>query len=120
MSAVMIASFCAPATPARARPNAAAAIVVMRFIAVLLLRVCSEMRNGSIPALMGKRPEPQLFLGDLPQAGETVRLDDQEKDDQAAEDDGFGIRDHGVRHLHAERVLQPLGSKIEEDRKQGD
>src|SRR5918996_6134295 len=33
-----------------------------------------------------KRPAAQLFLADLPEAGEPVRLDDQEEDDQRAKD----------------------------------
>src|SRR3982751_6880805 len=101
----MNCSFCAPAPPAMASPSAAAAIV-MRFMAVLLLRVCSEMRNGSIASLVGKGPEPQLFLGDLPEPSQTVGFDDEEEDDQATEDDGFGVRHEGVRDLHAERGLE--------------
>src|SRR5574337_86059 len=36
--------------------------------------------------LVGKRPESQLFLCDLPKPRQPVRLDDEEEDDQAAED----------------------------------
>src|SRR5438477_10407153 len=36
--------------------------------------------------LVRERPQAQLFLGDLPQPGEAVRLHDQEEDDERAED----------------------------------
>jgi hypothetical protein len=34
-----------------------------------------------------ERPEPQLFLGDLPQARQAQRFDHEEKDDERAEQD---------------------------------
>src|SRR5690349_17428454 len=100
-------------------PKAASSDAV-RFMTVLLLECCFEMRNGSVYPLMRKRPEPQLLLKDLPQAREPVRLDDEEEDDQAAEDDRFGVRHHRVRHLDAERGLERFRDQVEEDRKERD
>src|SRR5438105_13402170 len=97
----MNCSFCALADTENAAVATlrAATANAVRFIAVLLLRACSEMRNGSIPTLMRKGPEPQLLLGDLPQAGEAIGFDDQEEDDQAAEDDRLRVGHHRMRHL---------------------
>src|SRR5260221_14141061 len=99
-------------------PKAATAIA-MRFITALLLEICSEKRNGSIAPLMRERPEPQLLLGDLPQPGQAVRLDDQEEDDQAAEDDGLGVGHERVRYLYPQRGLQRLGGQVQQDREEG-
>src|SRR3954471_14808981 len=115
----MNCSFCAATVPAKSE-SAAAAAARLRFIAVLLVRSCSEKRNGSIPPLMGERPQAQLLLGDLPQAREPVWLDDQEEDDEAAEDDRLAVGNHGMRHLDAERAFQPLRREIEEDREERD
>jgi hypothetical protein len=42
-----------------------------------------ENRPGSVR----ERPEPQLFLGDLPQARQAQRFDYEEKDDERAKQD---------------------------------
>src|SRR5664279_230208 len=47
-------------------------------------------------ASMRKRPQPELFLGDLPKPCQTVRFDDEEKYDQAAKDHQFKIRRHAA------------------------
>src|SRR5690348_2577238 len=82
-------SFCASAVEAKAAaatPKAASSDAV-RFMTVLLLkRRLFRYAERSLLPLMRERPEAKLLLKDLPQAGEPVRLDDEEEDDQAAED----------------------------------
>src|SRR5271166_986676 len=45
-----------------------------------------KARHDRPSASMRERPEPQLLLADRPKSRQTVRLDDQEEDDQRAED----------------------------------
>ena len=45
-----------------------------------------------IAASMWERPQTELLLRNLPQPREAVGLDDQEKDDQAAEHDQLEVR----------------------------
>src|SRR5205823_6323553 len=67
---------------------------------------------------MRERPEPQFLPGDRPQAGESVRLDNQEKHDQRAEGHEFDIRDHCRRQRDAEEPRQ-LVQKDRQDRDEG-
>src|SRR5439155_8521409 len=70
----------------------------------------------STPALMRKRPEPQLFPEDRPQPRQPLRLDDQKKHDQRAEGHEFEMRDHCRRERDAEHARQ----LVEEDRQDRD
>src|SRR5215831_20549833 len=49
--------------------------------AVQIVRILMTLSFRS----MGKRPQSELLLRDLPEPGQAARLDDQEKDDQSAE-----------------------------------
>jgi len=64
-----------------------------------------EAFNGS----MRERPQPQLFLRDLPDPREAVRLDDQEEDDQAAEDHQLDVRRDAAGDAKMQRVVQKVG-----------
>src|SRR5260221_12727176 len=81
-----------PNAPAAAS-TAAAALMRNVFMVKLLLLL----------GLMRKRPETQLLLPDGPQPGQPVRLDDQEKHDQRAEDHELDMRDGRGRQRNAER-----------------
>src|SRR5687768_7524111 len=74
----------------------------------------------SIAWSMRERPQPQLLLGDLPEAGKAVRLDDEEEDDEPAEDDELQVGHRGVRDLDSDGVRQPPRSEVEEDGKERD
>src|SRR6059036_947105 len=74
----------------------------------------------SIALSMRERPQTQLLLGDLPEPGQALRLDDQEEDDQYAEDDGLQVRHDGVRDLDAEELVDPARGEIEKDGEQRD
>src|SRR5215510_3325287 len=60
--------------------------------------------------LVRKRPKTKLFLRDLPEPREAVRLRDQEEDDETAEDHQLDLllqghrqsEAHGVRHIREE------------------
>src|SRR5690349_21604242 len=53
-------------------------------------------------ASMREWPEAELFLADLPQAREAVRLGDQEEDDHGAEDHELEVLAQGRVDRHAE------------------
>src|SRR5262245_17710796 len=65
---------------------------------------------------MRKRPQAKLFLRDLPQSREPVRLHDQEEDDERAEDHQLELFLQRHRQLEADRV----GHVGEEDRHEQD
>src|SRR5260221_11329478 len=65
---------------------------------------------------MRERPEPQLFLADLPQPREPARLDDQKETDQAAEDHVFEIGQDVDRQGQPEQGADA----VEEQGQQGD
>jgi hypothetical protein len=62
-----------------------------------LLRVVKRLQKVLLSGMqrsmdsVRERPQAQLLLADLPQPGQAVRLDDQEEDDQAAEDDQLEV-----------------------------
>src|SRR5687767_8154734 len=66
----------------------------------------------SIAWSMRERPQPQLLLGDLPEAGKAVRLDDEEEDDEPAEDDELQVGHRGVRDLDPEGRLRKMGKSV--------
>src|SRR5438477_6828897 len=72
------------------------------------------------PVSMGERPEPQLFLGDLPQARKPQRLDDEEKDDERAEQDQSQVGHEPRGKGKTERALDRSGREVHEDRQQHD
>src|SRR5882762_11032389 len=55
------------------------------------------------PDSVGEGPEPQLFLGDLPQARKAQRFDGEEKDDERAEQDQGQVGHQPCRKGEAER-----------------
>src|SRR6266481_1190557 len=87
------------------------------FFMLVSPRVVFRSRNK---VLVREWPEPQLFLGDLPQARKAQRFDDQEKDDERAEQDqgevGYQPRGKG----EAERALDRGGREVHEDRQKHD
>src|SRR5438874_10773699 len=104
-SSGMKISFACPETGIGASTGPAATSTASSAIAEARSVMC-----GSPSLSVRKRPEPELFLGDLPQTRESVRLDDQEQDDEAAEHHELDLllqRDgHGdmqqVRHVREE------------------
>eukprot|EP01022_Parablepharisma_sp_SALTPOND_P036534 TRINITY_DN997_c0_g4_i1.p1 TRINITY_DN997_c0_g4~~TRINITY_DN997_c0_g4_i1.p1 ORF type:complete len:1552 (+),score=442.93 TRINITY_DN997_c0_g4_i1:2334-6989(+) len=76
--------------------------------------------NRRCAASVRERPQAQFFLGDLPQPGQSVRLGDEEEDDQRAEHHQLDMRHRGV----GERQVQQLGQRwqgvVQEDRQQQD
>src|SRR6202162_4471803 len=72
------------------------------------------------PASVGERPEPQLLLGNLPQARKAQRLDDEEKDDERAEQDQGQVGDQPCGKGEAERALDRGSRKVHEDRQEHD
>src|SRR5690242_21427368 len=87
-----------PAAGAAMRTAASSAIVMRR--RVMGAPPCSSGMTRSVR----ERPEPQLLLGDLPEAREPVRLRDQEEDDEAAEDHQLDLLLEGHRHRDAHQV----------------
>src|SRR5712691_12026066 len=75
-----------------------------------------ENRPGSVR----ERPQPQLFLGDLPQARKAQRLDDEEKDDERTEQDQGQVGHQPCGKGEAERALDRGGRKVHEDRQEHD
>src|SRR6266403_3934735 len=65
---------------------------------------------------MGKRPQSQLLLRDLPEPRQPARLDDQEDDDQAAEDHQLDLLLEGDGQPEPDRVRRVA----EEERHQHD
>src|SRR5262245_66338897 len=79
-----------------------------------LVTSCSERTTSFSVA---ERPEPQPFLGQLPEPREAERLEDQEHDDENAEDDLLERGcDGGVDRLAEHRVK----SDVQEHRHQQD
>src|SRR6478609_4108692 len=70
-------------------------------------RACEPV-NGS----MRERPQPQLFLRDLPDPRQTVGLDDQEEDDQAAEHHQLEVRRDAACYIQVQCVVE----KVDDDR----
>src|SRR6185437_8473422 len=96
------AAIAAPVAAASARPKRPAKIPVRRNIstprnhsrsrpaagaATMHTAGIFRQPRGQLNACvsMGERPQPQLLLADLPQPRESVRLDDQEEDDEPPE-----------------------------------
>src|SRR5260370_34661481 len=69
---------------------------------------------------MREWPEPQVFLGDPPQARKAQRFDDQEKDDERAEQDQWQVGYQPCVKGEAERALDRGGRKVHEDRQEND
>src|SRR6266545_4997578 len=69
---------------------------------------------------MRERPQPQLFLADLPEPGEAMRLDDQEEDDQCTKYNQFQVGHEPGRQRESEQILDRPGHRVEEDRQQRD
>src|SRR5271165_1475083 len=71
-----------------------------------------KARHDRPSASMRERPEPQLLLADRPKSRQTVRLDDQEEDDQRAEDHRLQIGheiDRNIGPGEARRVVEKIG-----------
>src|SRR5438552_1843658 len=134
----MNCSFCEWAVPATANTAAPSNALSLKFRSIgtllwmvisLFLQVigmnsrayysrnCGGWEN---PPSVGERPEPQLFLGDLPQARKPQRLDDEEKDDERAEQDQSQVRHQPRGKGKTERALDRGGRKVHEDRQQHD
>src|SRR5882762_1480319 len=69
---------------------------------------------------VGEGPEPQLFLGDLPQARKAQGFEDEEKDDERAEQDQGQVGHQPRGKGEAERALDRGGRKVHEDRQEHD
>src|SRR5437762_2387638 len=68
-----------------------------------MLPLCTANAAASRnPISMRERPQPKLFLSDLPEARESMRLDDQEEDDKSAEHHELEIRNGALRDVEAE------------------
>src|SRR5688572_2473613 len=87
-AAPLTATEAAVASAAHSRPALA-----LRFISI----PPPEKRPSMIAPSVRERPEPQLLLADRPQAGQPVRLQDQENHDQGAENHEFHVRGGGGR-----------------------
>src|SRR4029453_11225819 len=99
-------SWAAPSTPVTARASAAA----------LSLNFISPPPFRGVRLSTRERPEPQLLLPDRPQPREAVRLDDQEKHDECAEDHGLDVRGGGGGLRNA----KPAGDLVEHQRQDHD
>src|SRR5579883_3524699 len=101
----MNCSFCACAVPAAISPAetiAAPNNAALRSAIVSSLDAVSIFKNPSVSHSMREGPKPELLLADRPEAGQAVRLDHQEEDDQRAEDHRFEVRDRGGADLPAD------------------
>ena len=67
-------------------------------------------------ALMRERPESQLLLRRHPEPGETMGLDDQEKDNQRPEDYQFRVRSRGGGNGNPDQRPERRQELAEEDR----
>src|SRR3982751_5740983 len=94
-------------------PTAAATATAM---AAALKRNTGFMSNPLLLWLMRERPQTQLFLSDGPEAGQAVRLDDQEEHDQRAEDHDLEVRNGGGGKRNAHR----RGKLVQHQRKDHD
>src|SRR5829696_7945736 len=65
---------------------------------------------------MGERPEAELFLARRPEPRQSVRLDDQEEDDQRAEDHELQVRGGHDR----DRDAEPPRHRVQEQRQEDD
>src|SRR5439155_10404201 len=72
--------------------------------------------SASSFGLVGKRPEPQLLFGYLPEPRQSVRLDDQKEDDETAEHHQLELLLQGDRQAQAHGLRRVR----EEDRHQYD
>src|SRR5215470_13903125 len=65
---------------------------------------------------MGKRPQTQLFLRDLPQPCEPVRLDDEKEDDERPEADQLQLAQQpGTQLAPHEQMQSPVQEEREEE-----
>src|SRR6476619_491390 len=69
-------------------------------------------------ASVRERPQPQLVLGDLPQACESVRLDDQEEDDQAAKGHQLEVRNRALGDVQTQVPVEEPHADAQEHGKQ--
>ena len=71
---------------------------------------------------MGERPQPQLFLADLPESGQSVGFGDQEEDDQPAEHDKLQVRRdrRGKRPMDCslQQFVGPMHRNAQQNRQQ--
>src|SRR5258708_36689487 len=65
---------------------------------------------------MGERPQPELLLACLPEAGEPVRLDREKEEYEPAEHDDLEVRREARPRVREERA----GGDVEEDREEDD
>src|SRR5260370_18743452 len=63
---------------------------------------------------MWERPQPELFLGDLPQPRQPVRLDDEKEDDEPAEDHALEVG----QDIDWHREPEPQPGAVEEEGQQ--
>src|SRR5574343_718693 len=87
---------------------------------LLIIGLSPLVMNLWQPGLVREGPQAQLFLGDLPQTGQPVRLNDQEEHDQRTEHQDLDVRHGGAGKRQAEQVGNERQGNIEEDRQQQD
>src|SRR6185295_1667986 len=124
----MNCSFCANAALAPASSTTPSRADLIAFMFVLLRSGCAvEMipppgrRHACCNAKsVGKRPQAELFLRDLPEPREAMRLDDQEEDDEPAEDHQLEIRDRALGDAQMQARIQEAYGHREHDGDQRD
>src|SRR5450830_354500 len=70
--------------------------------------------------LVRERPQTQFFLGDLPQASQSMRLDNQEEDNQRAKQHQLDMRHRGIGERQVQQLRQRRQDVIEKNRQQQD
>src|SRR6266498_859943 len=68
--------------------------------------------------LVGKRPQPELLFGDLPEPGEPIGLDHQKEDDERSEDHQLDLLLQGHRHGQPDQV-RGVGEKDGDEHDEG-
>src|ERR1700682_5295470 len=111
----MNCSFWASAGAASAAKAAAASNTVVS--PRVLSRSLRMVASCFIPNLMRKRPQPQLFLCDLPEPREAVGLHGQKENDQGAENDQLEVGREASAHAGRE---QGVGRDVQENRQEDD
>src|SRR5262245_2669683 len=110
----------ASAAPAPSPPTSTAIDTPINHLLMFMLSSGdANVGASSNPRSMRKRPQPKLFLRDLPEPGQAVRLGDQEHDDERAEDhqlELFGERHRQLEPDHMRRIGQEHGDEQDESR----
>src|SRR6185312_13105316 len=81
-----------------------------------------RVRRPKLPTVnsVRERPESELFLGDLPDARQPMRFQDQKKDDQSAEYHQLEVRSDAGGDIQMQRVVEKGDADVQRDRQQHD